>query len=130
MRAHVGRLVLILCVVALVGCATTGPTPKTASDVRALAGTWYGWVGCREGCARLNATLTVQDDGRWAATVESNPTYYGQFGIVDGALHHGRPGRWYGRVNLAEGGNREWLTIFHLNGNVWGEFDRAKEQAR
>ena len=123
---HVGRGMVLCALLALIGCTTTAPTPKTITDLAQISGVWHGWVGCREGCSRLNATLTIQDDGRWNAAVESNPSYQGYLGIVAGELRLRSRGRWYGRAAVVQQPDREWLTIFGEGGVVWGEFDRRR----
>ena len=110
----------------MIGCATVTSTPKTITSVKQLVGSWDGWIGCHGCSTRFRASLAVRDDGYWTMTIERNPSYHGKFAIVNSELQWGREGWWIGPVRVVEERGREYLTIYHANGEVWTEFDRAK----
>jgi len=58
----------------------TSPKTKTVTDLKQVAGSWNGWIGCHECPTRLRANLLIQDDGYWQMVIERDPTFYGDPG--------------------------------------------------
>jgi hypothetical protein len=120
-----------------VGCASVPTLPsQTITDVKQLAGLWRGSVPCRDCPGYLPATLRVQDDGAWTATVDQSSAradaihrasnLHGTLGLVNGVPHWGQNGRWYGQATVVERRGYEYLRMLNANGDVWLEFQRAK----
>jgi hypothetical protein len=99
--------------VVLAGCASL--PPKAATDLKAIAGTWVGWL-VLPGGARVDATNTIREDGTWENVIPAATTgsrFVGRVTVQDGKYRwksetSGRTGTQY---ILHEGEGRRCSSI-------------------
>jgi hypothetical protein len=105
MRAFVA----ILFAVAFVACPLAGVAgEQQITDVRALAGTWQGWVTAQFGQER--ATMVVKEDGSYEASTPRGVLTSGSFYLQDGKLRY-RSSLSVGAATVSEDQGKTLLTV-------------------
>ena len=101
------------------------PPENAATDLKAIAGQWIGWLSLPGG-ARFDATNTIREDGTYENVIAGAGRFAGRVTVQDGKYRWtseatGRTGTYI----LHEGGGRRVL-ISRADDGGYGEYTAAK----
>jgi hypothetical protein len=102
-------VVAILFGLTFVACPLAGvAAEKQITDVKALAGTWHGWLTAPFGQER--ATIVVKEDGSYKASTTHGALTLGNFYLQDGKLRY-RSSLSAGAATVSEDRDKTFLTV-------------------
>jgi hypothetical protein len=103
------RIIVALLAATLVGCASApAPTGVSAEDVKALAGSWQGWLITERGFNLIN--LDIRADGSFEVSGRSVRAS-GILVVTDGQLRFDGTGPWRGTLVPEGAGERRALRL-------------------
>ena len=102
-------IVVALLAAILIGCASApAPTAVSAEDIKALAGSWQGWLVTEQGFNLIN--LDIRADGSFEVTGRSVRAS-GILAVTDGQLRFDGTGPWRGTIVPEGVGARRSLRL-------------------
>lgn len=103
------RIIVLLLAATLVGCASApAPTAVSAEDVKALAGSWQGWLVTERGFNLIN--FEIRPDGSFEVSGRSVRAS-GILAVTDGQLRFDGTGPWRGTLVPEGTGDRRALRL-------------------
>lgn len=103
------HIIVALLAAALVGCASApAPTAVSAEDVKALAGSWQGWLVTERGFGLIN--LDIRADGSFEVSGRSVRAT-GILAVVGGQVRFDGTGPWRGTLVPEGAGARRSLRL-------------------
>jgi hypothetical protein len=103
------HIVVALLAATLFGCASApAPTAVSAEDIKALAGSWQGWLVTEQGFNLIN--LDIRADGSFEVSGRSVRAS-GILAVTDGQLRFDGTGPWRGTLVPEGAGTRRSLRL-------------------
>jgi hypothetical protein len=103
------HVIAVLLAATLVGCASApAPTAVSADDVKALAGSWQGWLITERGFNLIN--FEIRADGSFEVSGRSVRAS-GILAVTDGQLRFDGTGPWRGTLVPEGTGERRALRL-------------------
>jgi hypothetical protein len=103
------QIIGVLVIATLAGCASvSSPTPVSVDDVKALTGTWQGWLVTERGFNLINFEILA--DGSFEVTGRSVRAS-GILAVTDGQLRFDGTGPWRGILVREGTGDRRALRL-------------------
>lgn len=103
------HLIVVLLAATLVGCASApAPTAVSGEDVKALAGSWQGWLVTEQGFNLIN--FEIRADGSFEVSGRSVRAS-GILAVADGQLRFDGTGSWRGTLVPEGTGERRALRL-------------------
>jgi hypothetical protein len=103
------HVIAVLVAATLVGCASApAPTAVSADDVKALAGSWQGWLITERGFNLIN--FEIRADGSFEVSGRSVRAS-GILAVTDGQLRFDGTGPWRGTLVPEGTGERRALRL-------------------